>query len=208
MDAQEYEGIEQGTAAWMQARCGLITGSKIADVMQEKKGVGYANYLAQLCCERLTGCVTETFKNAYMERGNEDEQAARDCYSFVTGNDVEQVAFVKHPTIECFGVSPDGLIGTDGMVEIKRKIPAIHIAYIFANRIPPEYVKQMTAELACTGRKWNEFVSYCPELPPEMQLFICRLERDNALIAEMERAVIAFDKSVSQMIEDLNKLRG
>jgi hypothetical protein len=202
------EEIIQGSDEWKQLRCGLITGSRIADVMQEKKGTGYANYMAQLVCERLTGCVTETFKNAYMDRGNEDEGAARDCYSFVTGNDVEQVAFIKHPTIECFGVSPDGLVGDVGMVEIKRKIPAIHIDYIFKNRIPPEYVKQMTAELACTGRQWNEFVSYCPELPENMQLFICRMYRDEVAISAMESAVIAFNESVEQMISDLKRIRG
>jgi len=200
--------IIQGTDEWRQLRCGLITGSRISDVMQEKKGVGYANYLAQLCCERLTNCVVESsFKNGYMDRGNEDEPAARDCYSFITGNDVEQVAFIKHPTIECFGVSPDGLVGTDGMVEIKRKIPAIHIDYIFKNRIPPEYVKQMTAELACSGRQWNEFVSYCPELPENMQLFICRMERNEADIKAMESAVLAFNQSVEDMIDSLKKLR-
>jgi predicted phage-related endonuclease len=201
------EEIIQGSDEWKQLRCGLITGSKISDVMQEKKGTGYANYLAQLVCERLTGCVTETYKNAYMERGNEDEPLARECYEFVTGNEVEQIAFVKHPTIDCFGVSPDGLIGDDGMVEIKRKIPAIHIDYIFKNRIPPEYVKQMTAELACTGRKWNEFVSYCPELPENMQLFVCRMERDEEAIKTMEAAVIAFNNAVNKMITDLKALR-
>jgi len=202
-----YDDVEQGTEAWLKLRCGCITGSKITEVMQEKKGAGYANYLAQLCCERLTGCVTETYKNAYMDRGNEDEPAARDCYSFITGNDVQQVSFIKHPSIECFGVSPDGLIGNDGMVEIKRKIPAIHIDYIFKNRIPPEYVKQMTAQLACSGREWNEFVSYCPELPENMQLFICRMHRDNDAIAEMEKRVIEFDSAVEKMISELRAIR-
>jgi len=201
------EVILQGSDEWRQMRCGLITGSKIADVMQEKKGTGYANYLAQLVCERLTNCVTETYKNAYMERGNEDEGAAREVYEFVTGNTVEQVAFIKHPTIDCFGVSPDGLIESDGMIEIKRKIPAIHIDYILKNRIPPEYIKQMTAELACTGRQWNEFVSYCPELPENMQLFVCRMERDEAAIAAMEQSVIAFDQAVNKMITDLQAIR-
>lgn len=201
------EEITQGTDEWKQLRCGIITGSKIADVMQEKKGTGYANYLAQIVCERLTVCVTETYKNAYMERGNEDEEAARCCYGYVTGNIVEQVAFIKHPTIDCFGISPDGLINDDGMVEIKRKIPAIHIDYILKNRVPPEYVKQMTAQLACSGRKWNDFVSYCPELPENMQLFVCRLERNEEAINAMETAVVAFNESVEKMIADLKRIR-
>ena len=201
------EDIIQGTDEWRQLRCGVITASRVADAMQEKKGTGYANYQAQLVCERLTDCVTETYKNAYMERGNEDEPLARDCYSFVTGNDIEEVSFVKHPVIDCFGASPDGLVGQDGLVEIKRKIPALHIAYIMKGTVPSEYVKQMTAQLACTGRKWVDFCSYCPELPEEMQLFIVRMHRDEAAISAMEAAVIAFDKSVDDTIAKLKELR-
>ena len=205
------ENIVQGTDAWKQCRCGLITASKIADVMAKGKNgaesTGCINYRAQLVCERLTGCVTEGYKNAYMERGNEDEAAARDCYSFTTGNDVEQIAFVKHPTIQMAGCSPDGLIGDDGIVEIKRKIPALHIDYILKDRVPPEYVKQIQWQLACTGRAWCDFASYCPELPEEMQLFVKRMERDDEMIAEMEAAVIAFDESVEKMIAELKRLR-
>lgn len=199
--------IIQGSDAWKQLRRGRITGSKIADVMQEKKGTGYENYLAQLGCERMAGCVTETYKNAYMDRGNEDEPAARECYEFVTGYSVEQIAFVRHPTLIFAGCSPDGLINDDGMVEIKRKIPAIHATYIFKNRIPPEYLKQMMWELACTGRQWNDFASYCPDLPEEMQLFTIRLERDEAMIAEMEKQVIAFNQAVEKWIADLKAIR-
>lgn len=205
------QDIEQGSDAWKLLRCGLITGSKIAEVMSKGKNgaesTGYANYRAQLVAERLTGCVTETFKNAYMERGNEDEGAARDCYSFVTGNEVEQVAFVKHPTIEFAGCSPDGCIGADGLVEIKRKIPALHIGYILKNTVPAEYYKQMMFQMACTGRQWVDFASYCPELPEDLQLFVIRLHRVDAVIAEMESAVIAFNQSVDKMIVDLMAAR-
>jgi putative phage-type endonuclease len=199
--------IIQGTDEWKQLRCGKITGSKIADVMQGKKGTGYANYLAQLVCERLTGGTTETFKNAYMERGNKDEGAARECYEFITGNTVEQVAFIKHPALDFAGVSPDGTIGADGLVEIKRKIPALHINYIFKNEVPTEYRKQMMFQMACTGRQWCDFCSYCPELPEEMQLFVIRLHRDESVIAEMESAVVAFDKTVNEYIAKLKELR-
>jgi putative phage-type endonuclease len=203
----ETSEIIQGSEAWLKMRCGLITGSQIANVMQEKKGTGYANYQAQLVAERLTGCIVETYKNAYMERGNDDEGAARDCYEFVTGNTVEQVAFVKHPYIECAGCSPDGLIGDDGLVEIKRKIPALHIAYLLKNEVPSEYRKQMMFQMACTGRKWVDFASYCPELPEEMQLFVIRYSRDEEAIKAMEAATIAFNASVEKIIEDLKRLR-
>ena len=201
------EEIIQGSDAWKMLRCGMITGSKIADVMQEKKGTGYANYMAQLVCERLTGCVAETYKNAYMDRGNEDEPLARKCYEFMTGHTVDQVAFIRHSTLWFAGVSPDGLIGEDGMVEIKRKIPALHIGYIFKNEVPTEYRKQMMWQLACSGRKWCDFASYSPELPEEMQLFTVRLHRDESMIDEMEAAAIAFNESIEKMITDLKKLR-
>jgi len=199
--------IVQGTPEWLKMRCGLITASKIADVMQEKKGTGYANYQAQLVAERLTGCISETYKNAYMERGNEDEGAARECYEFVAGNKVEQVAFVKHPYIERAGCSPDGLIESDGLVEIKRKIPALHIAYLLKKEVPTEYRKQMMFQMACTGRSWCDFASYCPELPEEMQLFTIRYHRDEEAVKAMETAVIAFDNSIEKMIESLHALR-
>lgn len=201
------DNIIQGSEEWKQLRCGLITGSQIANVMQEKKGTGYANYMAQLVAERLTGCVAETYKNAYMERGNEDESAARDCYSFITGNEVRQVAFIKHPKISCFGISPDGILPDGNLLEIKRKIPALHIDYLLKNRVPPEYIKQMAAQLSCTGADYVEFASYCPEMPENMQLFIIRYNRDDKLIAEMEKAVIEFNQSVEKMISDLQALK-
>lgn len=202
--------IIQGSDEWKLLRCGRITGSKISDVLSEGKGgkeaVGRANYRAQLVCERLTGCVTETYKNSYMERGNEDEPAARICYEYVTGNTVEQVAFIQHPTLTFSGVSPDGCIGDDGLVEIKRKIPALHIGYIFKDEVPSEYRKQMMFQLAVTGRQWCDFCSYSPELPENMQLFIKRLYRDEAVIAEMEAAVIEFDREVNSTIDRLKAI--
>lgn len=203
--------MEQGTPGWEQARCGMITASRINDVLSKGKGgaesTGYANYRAQLVCERLTGCTVESYSNAYMSRGNEDESAAREVYEFLTGYAVLQVAFVKHPTLDFAGCSPDGCIGTNGLVEIKRKIPAVHIDYLLKNRVPPEYVKQMMFQMACTGRLWNDFCSYSPELPVNMQLFICRLERDEEMIKEMESAVITFNESVEKMIADLKATR-
>ena len=203
--------IDQGSAEWLQARCGSVGASDISDLLSKGKGgaesTGCANLRARIVCERLTGCVAETFKNAYMERGNIDEGSAKECYSFITGNDVEDVGLIMHPFIPFTHASPDGVIGSDGLVEIKRKIPAIHIEYIFKNRVPPEYVKQMMWQLACTGRQWNDFCSYCPELPENMQLFIVRLERDEAAITEMEKCVIAFNQSVERMISDLRSIR-
>lgn len=169
MDACE---LIQGSPEWVQARCGSIGASNIADVLSTGKNgaesTSYANYKARIACERMTGCVTETFKNAYMERGNTDESDARLCYEFATGNEVVQVGLIRHPKLPFAHCSPDGLIGEYGMLELKRKIPAIHIDYLLKNRVPPEYIKQMTFQLACSGRSWVDFCSYSPELPENL----------------------------------------
>ncbi len=207
----ETSALVQGTPEWLQARCGSVGASSVADVMSKGKSgaesTGNANLRAKVVAERLTGCVVETFKNQYMGRGNEDEGAAREVYEFVTGSIVDQVGLIRHPTIPFFHASPDGLIWDDGCLELKRKIPALHIAYILKGTVPAEYVKQMTAQLSCTGRRYVEFASYCPEMPENMQLFVVRFHRDEEAIKEMESAVIAFNESVDRMITDLKALR-
>lgn len=205
------EEITQGTPEWFTLRLGKVTASKVADVMSKGKGgaesAGVRNYRAALVCERLTGQREETYTNGAMQRGTDLEPLARECYEFLTGNTVDQVAFVDHPTIPMSGASPDGLIGEDGLTEIKCPNSATHIDYLL-NGVPPlTYVPQMAWQMACTGRKWCDFVSYDPRLPEELQLFVVRLHRDDAMIAEMEQAVIAFNASVDRMIADLKAIR-
>ena len=203
--------IIQGSPEWFAARLGKITASKIADVMSKGKGgaesAGVRNYRAQLVCERLTGVVEESYTNGAMQRGTELEPLARECYEFIKGVTVQQIGFVHHPTIPQSGASPDGLIEDAGLVEIKCPNSATHIDYLLENVPPAAYVKQMMWQMACTGRQWVDFVSYDPRLPEEMQLFIVRLERDEAMIKEMETAVIAFNQSVERMISDLKAIR-
>jgi putative phage-type endonuclease len=203
--------VEQGSAAWFAMRLGKVTASKVADVMSKGKGsaesAGVRNYRAQLVCERLTGTREESYINGAMQRGTDLEPMARECYEFLTGNTVEQVAFVDHPTIPMSGASPDGLVGAEGAVEIKCPNTATHIEYLLNGEPPPAYVKQMAWQLACTGRKWVDFVSYDPRLPEELQLFVVRFRRDDGDIAEMEKAVISFLASVDQMILDLKAIR-
>lgn len=205
---ENMQGIDlvQGSDLWLQARCGSVGASRIADIMAETKNGEAAsakNYRAELVCEILTGVPTQTFVNAAMARGTELEPAARECYSFVKGVEVEQVGLILHPTIQGTHASPDGLIGLDGMVEIKVPTPANHIEYLMANKPPQKYIIQQQWQLACTGRLWNDFCSYCPELPEDLQLFIIRVERDNDYIAIMEEKVKAFLQSVDSMVEEL-----
>jgi putative phage-type endonuclease len=199
------ETIEQGTEAWFQMRLGKITASRITDVIAQVKSgeaAGRENYRIELVCERLTGKPTEGFTNAHMERGTELEPFARAWYEVETGEFVKQVPFVDHPTIKNAGASPDGIIG-EGLIEIKCPMAKTHIKYLLEDRVPAKYMPQMAWQMACTHSKWVDFVSYCPELPADMQMFIKRYERDDAYIAELEAKVIEFDTEVEQVIARL-----
>lgn len=206
---QIYRDIDQGSDQWFDACCGSVGASSVADLMSKGKNggesTGLANLRARIVVERLTGCRERGYSNPYMERGNADEPAAREVYEFLTGNTVEQVGLIRHPAIPFFHASPDGLTGDAGMLELKRKIPALHINYLLKQTVPTEYVKQMAAQLACSGREWVDFASYCPEMPEELQLFVVRYHRDNDLIAEIERSVIAFNASVDEMVARLKE---
>ena len=201
------EQIEQGTEAWHQLRLGKITASRIADVIAQIKSgeaASRADYRIELVCERLTGKPTEGFTNAHMERGIELEPYARAWYEVERGEFVKQVPFIDHPTIKNAGASPDGIVG-EGLIEIKCPMTKTHIKYLLEDRVPAKYMPQMAWQMACTHAKWVDFVSYCPELPADMQMFIKRYERDDAYIAELTTKVAEFDQEVEQMIA---RLRG
>jgi putative phage-type endonuclease len=181
--------IEQRTEAWHQARLGRVTASRIADVVAKTKtghGASRANYRAQLIVERLTGIVAESYSNAAMQHGTDTEPQARAAYEFYTDADVVEVGFVNHPTLGMAGCSPDGLVGEFGLVEIKCPNSATHIDTLLTEVIDGKYIKQMQFQMACTGRQFCDFVSFDPRLPQEMQIFIKRIDRDTALIAELE----------------------
>lgn len=202
--------IQQGTSEWHQARLGKVTASKLSDVMATGRGgapsATRATYRAQLVVERLTGNPTEGFTNAAMAYGTETEPQARATYILTTGRMVEEVGFIGHPAIAMAGASPDGLIGADGLIEIKCPNSATHIATLRGAEIDGKYLKQMQWQMACTGRAWCDFVSFDPRLPDEMQLHIRRVGRDPAMIVEMETSVRAFLAEVDEEIAALRKI--
>lgn len=202
--------IIQGSAAWKALRCGKVTASRVADIMAKTaKGVPAAsrtNYAAELISERLTGVPAEGFTNAAMQWGTDTEPMARDAYSFMTGEVVTEVPFVVHPTIGDSGASPDGLVGTDGLLEVKCPNTATHIDTLTSKTVPSKYMTQMQWQLACTGRKYCDFVSFDPRLPESMRLFCQRVQRDDAIIAELEREVIVFLNEVRGKVAELKRL--
>jgi putative phage-type endonuclease len=203
--------IVQGSDEWFAARLGKVTASRVADVIAKTK-TGYsasrANYAAQLVAERLTGVVQESYSNAAMQWGTDQEPDARVAYEFLTSASVVEVGFVTHPTILMSGASPDGLVGKDGLVEIKCPNTATHIETLLGASVPAKYEAQMLWQLACTGRKWCDFVSYDPRLPEDMQVFIQRMDRDNAKIAALEAEVGSFLLEVEQTVRALIRRYG
>jgi len=202
--------IEQGSEAWFAQRLGKVTASRVSDIIAKTKtGVSASrvNYLAQLVAERLTGQTAETFKSGAMQHGTETEPQARMAYEAETGLMVTEVAMIQHGTIEMAGASPDGLVGDDGLVEIKCPNTSTHIATLMADKAPSQYIPQMQWQMACTGRAWCDFVSFDPRMPEDMQLFIKRVPRDNALIAEYEAEVIKFLAEVQETVDKLIQIR-
>lgn len=199
----------QRTEEWFAARLGKVTASRVADVIARTKtgyGASRANYMAQLICERLTGKQGDTYQNAAMAWGTEQEPLARGAYEALTGLLVEETGFVPHPTITMAGASPDGLIGDHGLVEIKCPNTATHIETLMSDTVPGKYETQMQWQMACTDRKWCDFVSYDPRMPSHMQLFIFRVHRNTETIIELEREVEKFLFELDQKIVTLNKL--
>lgn len=199
--------MEQRTDSWFVTRLGKVTASRVADVLARTKSgpsASRANYAAELVAERLTGNRAEGFTNAAMMRGTELEPLARDAYSFVTGHTVIEEAFIEHPTIAMAGCSPDGLIGTDGLVEIKCVGTAKHIALLTGSAPEDRYVKQVMWQMACTGRQWCDLAYYDDRLPVEMQLHIARIDRDDDAIAGMEREVSAFLADIDATVATLS----
>jgi putative phage-type endonuclease len=201
--------IEQGTDEWFAIRCGKVTASRVADVIATTK-TGYsasrANYEAQLICEILTGKPAESFTNAAMAHGVECEPLARAAYEVKTGNMVNQVGFVNHPTIEQSGASPDGLVGEDGLIEIKCPNTATHLDTLLEQKVPSKYITQMTWQMVCTGRKWCDFVSYDPRLPSNLQLFVQRIELDTDYAKKLESEVAKFLQEINEKVEKLRNI--
>jgi putative phage-type endonuclease len=202
--------IVQGSAEWKALRMGRLTASRVADatdlLKSGKPGAKRLTYLGELIAERLTGIVVEKYQNDLMRWGTEQEPQARALYEFFQGVEVEQIAFVAHPTIAMSGASPDGLVGDHGLVEIKCPSSSTHIDTLLAQAIPEEYVKQIDWQMACTGRRWCDFVSYDPRLPPHMTMFICRRERDDAAIAALEADARSFLAEIDMKVDALNAL--
>jgi putative phage-type endonuclease len=201
--------IEQGSAEWFASRLGKVTASKVYDVMAKtKSGYGAArkNYMMELLCQRLTGAREEGFTNAAMQRGNDLEPMARGRYEIENDLLVSETGLIDHPEIEGFAASPDGVVGDDGLIEIKCPNTATHIDFMKTGKINPRYLSQMTAQMLCTGRNWCDFVSFDDRLPENLEYRVQRYELDKAFAIEMLFEVRKFLDELSALETDMTEL--
>lgn len=203
--------IEQGTDGWFAQRRGLVTASKIADVVARTKtgwGASRKTYMAQLIAERLSGEVAESYSSAAMQWGTDHEPDAVAAYAFLTGHEIREVGFVQHPEIKESGASPDRLVNDDGLVEVKCPMTHTHIDTLLGASIDKRYRLQMQWQMRCTDRQWCDFASYDPRLPGRLSIHIQHVKRDDKLIAELESDVREFLAEMNDKIEKLKNETG
>ncbi len=201
----------QGTDEWKAARLGSLGASRVHEAIAKTKsgwGASRANVMAAIITERLTGIPHETYQNAAMIHGIETESEARDAYAFRSNADVRTAGLYRHPTICWTHASPDGLVGENGLVEIKCPTSATHLDTLLGAGLPAKYVTQMQWQMACTGRAWCDFVSYDPRMPEAMRLYVKRVTRDKTVIAGLERDIVCFLAELDEKVIALRSRYG
>lgn len=196
------ENIAQGTDAWFKQRLGKVTASEVKNVMSAKTTAAYQNYKTQIVIEIMTGVRQESYTSAPMQWGTDNEPIARQEYLMFTGNNVVEVGFIQHPTLEA-GASPDGLVNDDGTLEIKCPNSTTHFGTVLSGKLPAMYKPQVQMQLWVSNRQWCDFVSYDPRVSQNVQMVIIRVPRDDVYIAKMEQAITEFMEDVNKEVEKL-----
>jgi len=203
--------MEQRSEEWYAIKAGKFSASEMSDVVAKPTTAAYRNLIAAKVAERLTGQFRQSFTSTAMQWGIDHENDARDMYWLRECPVIEETGFVLHPELpEWAGASPDGMVEQDGLVEIKCPNTATHIDYLRirgdVKKIPKPYLYQMQWQMACTGRKWCDFVSYDPRMPDHLRLAVCRVERDAKLIEDLTDAVKKAAHEVRGIIEELEEV--
>lgn len=190
--------VEQGTPEWHECRRGIPTASEFGAVLakgrSKSEGLTRRRYLLDIAGEIITGKPCESWSgNRHTERGKALEPEARRLYAFIRGVDVDQVGFYRRGRV---GASPDGTVISNGSLEIKTKLPALHLDILDRQQVPPEHMPQIQGVLWVTGREWCDFMSYCPGIQP----FIKRVYRDEQFIAELAIEIASFNAEVDAIV--------
>lgn len=193
---------EQNDPAWVQARLGLVTASVFHTILVPigpRGGIpeGRKTLLYKLAAEKLTGVPVENYTNSYMENGKLGEDEARTYYAYLTNTEPERVGFVRNKDT---GASPDALIGADGGIEIKRKIPHVMVEFLLNPK--NEFVPQVQGNLMVCEREWWDLIVYGgPKLPP----FVHREYRDEKYIVNLAREVTRFNDELAGVVEKIRR---
>lgn len=210
------EDLEQQSPEWLEMRKGLVTGSMVANVCGKYKRQkpnepakylqGRENYMLDLAVTRLTGMMPDRYVSQAMEFGTEYEPLARAAYERHLDVEVKEVGFAMHPKIDWFGASPDGLVGDDGVLEIKCPNSTTHLSYLMEGVVPEQYLPQMKAEMLCAERQWCDFVSFDPRMPKNLRLFVRRLDRDEPMLRQLEEEVEKFLAELDTLMGKISSL--
>lgn len=195
--------VLQGSDEWLLAKCGKAGASEFSSILAKGQGKTRASYLRRVIAERLTGKPVESYRNAHMDRGIEQEPLARLAYEARTDNLVETAGFLQHDTL-LVGCSPDGLIGKDGGAEIKSVIPTVQVDTILGGGYPPEHKAQVQGNLWITGRGWWDFCSYSQDMPTHLRVYIFRVAREEDYIKMLENEVRGFLADVDKALARLD----
>lgn len=186
--------LPQGSDEWHQARCGVITASEFHKVLAKGQGKVRRSYLMEIVGERITECPKESFTTPAMERGHEQEPIARELYEVQTGNEVTECGFMLDGD---YGYSPDGIIGDDGLIEIKSKASHLQAEILLSGEVPSQHYAQLQGGLFVSGRQWIDFVSFCPSMP----LFVKRVTRDIPYIVKLQSELDDFNEEAKEYEE-------
>ncbi len=195
--------VQQNTPEWYKIKTGIPSASNFDKLMTTKGGVSKQRrkYMYQLVAERITGVKEDTYQNSIMQRGIDMEDEARSMYEFITGNTVKQVGFCYPNDKKRCGCSPDGLVGKDGLLEVKSPTSAVHVGYIIAGVLPIDYMQQCQGQLFVTGRKWVDFFSFYPGL----KSFIIRVKPDSKFLNILQIELEVFVNELNDLTERLRE---
>jgi YqaJ-like viral recombinase domain len=200
----EVFNMPQGSDEWYEVRRGIVTASEFGTLLMQGRGGGDSKtrrtYMLKLMGERLTGDPMYRYSNDHMERGHDQEPAARELYAFQADVEPQAVGFIKNGSVGC---SPDSIVGDDGMVEIKTKLAHLHLDVLLGDTVPNEHMAQIQGQLWVAERQWCDFVSYCPKLP----LFVKRVVRDEAFIERIAKAVDLFERELVTIMDAVQPKR-
>ena len=192
-----FVNCEQGTEEWLRSRLGKVTASKFKDVMTNGRGGAASktaeSYMMELIAEKLVQAPVNDFSSPAIKHGNDNEPHARSVYSWRTGSPVETVGFATHIEHPDVGASSDGLVGDEGIIEIKCPYnPTNHLHTLTSQCFPKQYEWQIQGQLWVLQRKWCDFVSFDPRMPESHMMVVIRVERDEEQIQALSERVLLF----------------